>query len=89
MFDAMLIPVPRGDEALPNFGMEVLIDGDWIPADPVTWRAWTGHRRLWGVEYHGPVTAVDAKPGAPPWTGPRTCRCATCQSQVPPALRGN
>ena len=82
------IPIPT-DKLLPSFGLEILTDECWIPADPPLWRAWTGRRRLWTMEYHGPVTALDAPATSPPFHGARACQCKTCQVHVAPAFRAN
>ncbi len=59
-----------------------------VPASPDVWRAWTGRRYVFGVEYHGPVYPL-GKDETVPWTGARVCSCSTCQSHVIPTLRPN
>ena len=75
------------DAGLPTTGLEIMVEDTWFPADPATWRAWTGQRRVWGQEYHGPVYAIDAPSTA--WSGKRICNCSACQSTVSPGLRLN
>jgi len=65
-----------------NYGLYVVNDeGTPLPANPLLFHSWTGHRLVWGVPYHGPVT-----PGGPAsgvvWRGSRVCDCEVCQSTV-------
>lgn len=85
--DALLgavLPPPTGsDVGGPGSPYMILAEGTWIPATRGVWRAWTGLRMLWGVPWHGPVFPLGAaEEGVAPWTGRRTCPCATCQSHA-------
>lgn len=76
----------KRDDVAAVGSMLVAVDGaGWTAVDSATWRAWTGIRALWGSEWHGPVYALGG--GREPWTGPRTCDCATCQLHVAPTHR--
>lgn len=77
------------DDPVPSTGMEIQVQSDWFPADRQTWRSWTGSRRLWGVEYHGPVYVYMSPEGSMPFTGRRQCGCKTCQEHVLPHFRPN
>lgn len=80
---------PDSDEAIPTRGLEARIGNDWIPVTSDVWSSWTGRRRIWGMEHHGPVYAFGAPEGTPPWTGARECYCSSCQAHVEPTLRPN
>ena len=77
------------DEVLPTTGLQVLTEDTWLPATREVWRSWVGLRAVWGIPYHGPVYAMGTREDAVPWTGPRTCRCNTCQEHVSPVARPN
>lgn len=79
----------RKDVVTGGGGAEILSGDAWVAADKDTWRSWTGHRRIWGIEYHGPVYNYLSPEGSPPYTGRRVCPCAECQSNVMPTLRIN
>ena len=81
--------VPNSDEAIPVRGLEVHLGNDWIPITADMWRSWTGRRRIWGIEHHGPVYAVGTQDESTPWTGVRECACSTCQAHVEPTLKPN
>lgn len=71
-------------------GLQVeVIEGEWEHSDLRTWRAWTGRRRVWSVEYHGQVYVIDSKDDSHPYTGKRTCRCSVCQTHVVAAAKSN
>lgn len=72
-----------------NPGLTVEVSDVWLPVTRDVWSAWTGRRSVWGIEYHGPVTALGAPEGSPPFTGPRVCRCDTCQAHVDPTQKSN
>ena len=76
------------DELIPHVGMEVEVNGEWIPAYSELWNAWTGRRRLWNTEYHGPVYAMGGKPGVP-YDGKRICSCSECQRHVKSSAKYN
>lgn len=80
---------PPTDEVLPTTGLQVLADDTWLPATREVWRAWTGHRAVWGIPYHGPVYSMQSKEDTSPWDGPRVCGCSTCQTHVEPRSRLN
>lgn len=67
--------MPGTDEMMPRTGLEVEDHDVWQPATESVWRAWTGRRAVWGIEYHGPVYAIGASEDAGPWTGSRVCAC--------------
>ena len=77
------------DEPLKPSPLQVHDGVGWIPASREVWAAYTGPRAVWGVEHHGPVYAMGAPEDAPPWDGPRVCRCPTCQQHVAPSKRPN
>jgi hypothetical protein len=70
-------------------GLEVEVEGDWIPTSIDVWRAWTGRRKLWGFEHHGPVYSFGHSDESPPYAGRRVCNCGKCQLHVKPELRPN
>lgn len=76
------------DAPVPPPPLEIEADGKWIAADLSVWRAWTGRRTVWGMEYHGPVYALHAKDETP-WDGPRVCVCGKCQQHVRAEHRPN
>jgi hypothetical protein len=83
-----LSPLPT-DEIIPHDGLEVCLSGDdWIPAGAVLWRSWTGRRRVWSLEYHGPVFNID-RPDGEPFKGKRVCGCTVCQEHVESKSRHN
>lgn len=82
-----MIDIQHADEAIPSTGLEIMIQGTWLPIDLRTWRSWTGRRAMWGREYHGPVFVLDS--GDTHWSGKRICTCSDCQSTVSPELRPN
>jgi len=84
---ASAVPLPQDDELVPSLSMEIMAGDEYVAAAPEVWRAWTGQRRLWGQEYHGPVYPLGKDDM--PWTGARVCGCKTCQEHVLPALRPN
>lgn len=69
------------DELIPHYGMEIELNGQWVPAVNTLWNAWTGRRRLWSIEYHGPVYSIGGQPGVP-YDGKRICSCSVCQQNV-------
>jgi hypothetical protein len=83
-----LSPLPT-DEIIPHEGLEVCLTGeDWIPTTGTLWRSWTGRRRIWGLEYHGPVFNID-RPDGTPFAGKRSCGCSVCQEHVESKFRPN
>ena len=71
-------------------GLQVEVsEGEWEHSDLRTWRAWTGRRRVWNVEYHGHVYVIDSKDDSLPYAGKRTCRCSVCQTHVAAAVKSN
>lgn len=60
---------------------------EWLTVAEDIWQAWTGLRMLNGEEHHGPVTHHNSPTTV--YTGPRECRCTTCQGYVAPADRHN
>ena len=84
--------ISRTDESLKTRGLEICTDsaGDiWEPAELNLWRSWTGRRKIWGMEYHGPVYIVDSPEDSPPFTGLRVCKCNICQAHVDVKLKAN
>lgn len=73
---------PNTGDLRPSRGLSVMVDELWIPADLKMWRAWTGRRAVWGLEFHGDVYAVDSEDDSTPFTGARTCACDDCQRHV-------
>jgi hypothetical protein len=76
-----------------NNVVEIFDGEEWIPATPELFRAWTGLRRIFGMEFHGPVwnfgTDPESTPEAQPYAGARVCTCSECQKHVAPQLRLN
>ena len=70
------------EDIRPSFGLSVLVKDTWVEAERSTWRSWTGRRAIWGLEYHGDVYKFDSEDDSTPWTGRRSCGCATCQRHV-------
>ena len=88
MFKVPANPLPT-DEIIPHVGLEVNIAAEeWIPATKVLWRSWTGLRKVWGMEYHGPVYNID-RDDSVPFSGKRVCGCKICQEHVSPELKPN
>lgn len=77
------------DTAPPKSGLDIEAAGSWLSVGGDVWRAWSGRRMLWGIEYHGPVYALGTPEGSQPWDGARTCGCHECQRHVRPELRPN
>lgn len=75
------------EEPLTTGPVEVFVGGNWMPTTLEDWSAWTGLRRVWGIEYHGPVSYKDKKDKL--YTGPRGCPCETCQETVEPRFKMN
>lgn len=86
--EAPKAPVSLSDVVVPTNGLSVMVEDMWLPSPTDAWNAFTGRRAVWGVEWHGTVKAIDAK-GDVPWTGPRVCRCPTCQTHVEDKYRPN
>ena len=77
------------EENLPLCGpVEIKVNASWIPTTSEVFRSWTGRRRIWGIEYHGPVYVL-GKPQETTYTGARLCPCAVCQETVEPRFRTN
>lgn len=76
------------EEGLDSGPVEVLRGDTWIPVSKEDFASWTGPRRIWGIEYHGPVTYKNCKNGSQ-YTGPRSCPCNTCQSTVESKFKMN
>lgn len=74
-----------------NSGLQIWDENleSWIPVRRELWRSWTGHRAVWGIDYHGPVYSIESKTDSIPWSGPRLCHCRTCQEHVSPQSRVN
>jgi hypothetical protein len=71
-------------------GLQIEIsDGEWQHSDHVTWRAWTGRRRIWGLEHHGPVYVLNSKDDSVAYTGRRFCKCSICQSHIDATIKSN
>ena len=81
-------PFPT-DEIIPHVGLTVeMAPGEWIPSTQVLWRSWTGRRKVWGMEYHGPVFIID-RDDSVPFSGKRVCGCSKCQEHVAPVSKHN
>ena len=84
-----ILNVPAGaDSPSPTSALEIEVGDNWIPAESQLWRAWTGRRTVWGMEYHGPVYSLGGVADEP-WDGPRVCKCNKCQQHVRPEHRPN
>ena len=84
-----ILNVPAGaDSPSPTSALEIEVGDNWIPAESQLWRAWTGRRTVWGMEYHGPVYVMGAKEETL-FTGKRICPCAECQKSVVPEFKYN
>lgn len=68
--------------------VEIKVNSSWVPTTSEIFRSWTGQRRIWGVEYHGPVYVLGKKEETK-YVGSRTCPCAKCQESVDPAFKMN
>ena len=82
----LLAPIRIFDDSIGETVHEVCITESWIEVKESVWKSWTGHRRLNGEDYHGPVYNLDTDVV---YNGARACGCSTCQSNVPPALKVN
>ena len=81
-------PFPT-DEIIPHQGLTVEVaDGEWIPSTQVLWRSWTGRRKVWGLEWHGPVFNID-RDDSVPYMGKRVCTCSVCQEHVASVAKPN
>ena len=81
-------PFPT-DEIIPHQGLAIEVaDGEWIPSTQVLWRSWTGRRKVWGLEWHGPVFNID-RDDSVPYTGKRVCTCTICQEHVASVAKPN
>ena len=79
--------MPKKEE---RTGLEIEVKPDeWENSDLRTWRSWTGRRKIWGVEHHGPIYILDSKDDSKPFTGHRVCKCSTCQEHVDSRLKAN
>jgi hypothetical protein len=79
-------PLPT-DEIIPHVGLTIEVaEGEWIPSTQVLWRSWTGRRKVWGMEYHGPVFNVD-RDDSVPYAGKRVCLCSKCQEHVVASMK--
>lgn len=77
------------DEIIPHNGLTVEIAADdWVPCTQELWRAWTGRRKIWSLEYHGPLFNI-ASDDFVPFIGKRICACAICQEHVAYTLKPN
>ena len=81
-------PLEDEDGPLLSGPVEVMVKDSWTPVTKEIFASWTGLRRIWGIEYHGPVVYKDCKNGSQ-YTGPRSCSCAVCQSTVEPKFKMN
>ena len=66
-----------------------LSQGEWEHSDYKTWRAWSGRRRIWGLEHHGVIYFINSKDDSNPYTGSRICKCSVCQTDVHPTIKAN
>ena len=67
--------------------VEIKVKSNWVPTTSEIFRSWTGHRRIWGMEYHGPVYVLGKDEKT--YSGARLCPCAVCQESVSPEFRMN
>lgn len=79
----------NSDDIAYTTGLEILVGEVWLPTERELWRAWTGQRRVWGIEYHGPVYNYMSSSDAHPYTGRRLCSCDACQAHVLPVNKPN
>lgn len=71
-------------------GLQIEVaDDEWQNSDLRTWRAWTGLRRVWGLEHHGDVYDIASIDDCHPYTGRRRCQCNVCQSSVATETKSN
>ena len=77
----------EGEEPVPG-PVEIKVGSQWTAVGAPVFRAWTGQRRIWGIEYHGPVYVMGAKEETL-FTGKRICPCAECQKSVVPEFKYN
>ena len=88
MLKVPAVPLPT-DEIIPHVGLTIEVaEGEWIPSTQVLWRSWTGRRKVWGMEYHGPVFNVD-RDDSVPYVGKRVCTCSKCQEHVESSMKPN
>lgn len=79
--------MPKHEE---HTGLLIEVKNDvWENSDLRTWRAWTGRRKIWGIEHHGPVYVIDSKDDTKPYTGSRMCKCDACQVHVDSRVKSN
>lgn len=86
--DSILNVPTQDDSPSTTSSLKIEVGDNWIPAEVPLWRAWTGRRTVWGMEYHGPVYTLDGATDTP-WDGPRVCVCHKCQQHVRPEHRPN
>lgn len=77
------------DAPIPDVGLQIWDGEVWIPSTAEVWRSYVGPRRVWGIDWHGPVYAVDDGDSGTPWRGPRSCGCPKCQEHVLPEYKPN
>lgn len=82
----LLASDPPLDAALPTPYYEVGIGSTFTPTTPEVFDAWTGPRRLNGLDHHGPIfhLGTDVQ-----YAGPRHCGCPACESGIDPTAKKN
>ena len=80
--------LPQDDYSLGTQLLEVEYDEQLVATTQDVFNSWTGRRFINGTEYHGPIYNYHAASGSL-YTGSRTCKCSTCQTDTLPHLKAN
>ena len=79
-------PLQPTDTIQPSPLYEVGLGGHFTPTTSDVFDAWTGPRRLNGLDHHGPIYNLGTQV---PYDGPRHCACPTCEATASPVHRKN
>lgn len=80
------IPPPPTDTLIEAPLYEVGLGQTFTPTSADVFDAWTGPRRLNGLDYHGPIFNLGTSIA---YDGPRHCGCSTCEATAQPIHRKN
>lgn len=86
---AQFMPKRIFDDSVGDRILQVKIDDDWVEVKEEVFRSWTGHRRINGEDFHGPVYTFGSTIDSIPFTGRRECGCSACQQNVEPIFKVN
>lgn len=78
--------LPSDDYSLGHQLLEVEYKDQVIATTNDIFDSWTGRRWINGTEFHGPVYNVGS---GSTYTGNRSCKCSTCQTDVLPHFKAN